>query len=207
LKIFEDLTMFEQRILCHKLPKSIDAIKIDIDSEQQGVNKHNKIIQELKRRMLNVELEQYEMKIQQYEQSYQQDLSTFQLQILNQTSSDQKSQVNKLMDLVKSYLTLYTNRLICRIRFKESRLHVKLIRCRRRRALLKKKIIDVYPQIIVDVRKVSLNRVQLDYLSRNGKCKLISPSHFNNSFVNIIYLSFFFCLFLLRKWLCPHMWI
>ena len=64
--------MFEQRILCHKLPKSFDCIKIDNDQEQ-CVNKRNKIIQVLKRRMLNVELERYENKIQHYEHLYQQD--------------------------------------------------------------------------------------------------------------------------------------
>jgi hypothetical protein len=72
LKVFEDLTMFEQRILCHKLSESFNVIKIKIDEEQCS-NKHNKIIQELKRRMLNVELEQYERKIQHYEHMYQQD--------------------------------------------------------------------------------------------------------------------------------------
>jgi hypothetical protein len=60
LQLFEKLTMFEQRILCHKLPKSLDAIKPDIDQEQ-CVNKHNKMIQEL---------EQYKMKIQHYMNVY-----------------------------------------------------------------------------------------------------------------------------------------
>ena len=72
LKVFEELTMFKQRILCHKLPKSFNVIKIKIDEEQCS-NKHNKIIQELKRQMLSIELEQYERKIQHYEHLYQQD--------------------------------------------------------------------------------------------------------------------------------------
>ena len=33
LKIFEDLTMFEQRILCHKLPNSFNSITIENDQE------------------------------------------------------------------------------------------------------------------------------------------------------------------------------
>ena len=57
MELFETLTMFEQRILCHKLPNSFSFIKVEIDQEH-CVNKRNKIIQELKRRMLNVELEQ-----------------------------------------------------------------------------------------------------------------------------------------------------
>jgi hypothetical protein len=77
LKIFEDLTMFEQRILCHKLPNSCNSITIN-DIKEQCVNKHNKMVQDLKRQMLNAELEQYELKIQHYEHLYEQELATFQ---------------------------------------------------------------------------------------------------------------------------------
>ena len=185
--------MFEQRILCHKLPKSFDCIKIDNDQEQ-CVNKRNKIIQVLKRRMLNVELERYENKIQHYEHLYQQDLTALELQILNPSSSDHKWQTDILMHFVKLYFNHHTNRLISQIRFKESRLHVKLIHQRCRRASSKKKVPDVYPQTIVDVPKVSLNCSQLDYLSRNGKCELISNSHFNNSIlyrICVLLLYFF----------------
>ncbi|CAF5184550.1 unnamed protein product, partial [Rotaria magnacalcarata] len=38
----------------------------------------------------------------------------------------------------------------------------------RRHLLSKQQIVDVYPQIIVDVPKISLNRIQLDYLSKSG---------------------------------------
>jgi hypothetical protein len=48
--------------------------------------------------------------------------------------------------------------------------HIKLIRHYHRQLLSTAKTsTDVYPQIIVDIPKVSLNRIQLDYLSRNGK--------------------------------------
>jgi hypothetical protein len=57
--------MFEQRILCHRLPKSLDDIKVDVEQEHCG-KKRNKIIQELKRRILNEQLEKYENKIQYY---------------------------------------------------------------------------------------------------------------------------------------------
>jgi cell fate regulator YaaT (PSP1 superfamily) len=80
LKIFEDLTMFEQRILCHKLPNSFNPITIN-DNKEQCVNKHNKMVQDLKRQMLNAELEQYELKIQHYEHLYEQELATFQSEI------------------------------------------------------------------------------------------------------------------------------
>ena len=75
MRIFADLVMFEQRILCHKLPESFNIIKININSEEY-VNKRNKIIKEFKRQMLNNELEQYETKIQYYEDLYHQTLHT-----------------------------------------------------------------------------------------------------------------------------------
>ncbi|CAF1496317.1 unnamed protein product [Didymodactylos carnosus] len=94
LKLFEDLTMFEQRFLSLKLPKSFDCIKAGIDQEQ-CVNKRNKIIQELKRRMLNVELVQYEMNIQHYEHLYQQDLTACQLEILIHVNSSLITSIKK----------------------------------------------------------------------------------------------------------------
>jgi hypothetical protein len=72
LEIFEDLTMFEQRILCHKFPNSFNSITIS-NNEEQSVNKRNKMVQDLKRQILNIELERYELKIQHYEHLYEQE--------------------------------------------------------------------------------------------------------------------------------------
>jgi hypothetical protein len=171
MKLFKELTIHEQRIPCHQLSNSLDYIKADIDQEQ-CINKRNKIIQGLKRRMLNVELKQYENKIEHYEHLYQQDLNVLQLQILNPTSCNQKRKADMVMNLVKSYLQHHTNSLIRYIRFQESRLHVKLIRQHRRHLLTTKEIVDVYPQVIIDVPKVPMSRMQLNYLSRNGKLKV-----------------------------------
>ncbi len=55
--------MFEQRILCHELPSSFNSITIH-DTQEHCVNKHDKMVQDLKRQMLNTELERYEMEIQ-----------------------------------------------------------------------------------------------------------------------------------------------
>ena len=191
MKLFKELTIHEQRILCHQLSNSFDCIKTDVDREQ-CINKRNKNIPELKRRMLNVELEQYENKIEHYEHLYQQDLNALQLQILTSTSSDQKRKADILMDLVISYLQHHTNSLIRYIRFKESRLHDKLIRHRRRHLLTPKKIIDVYPQVIIDVPRVSMSLMQLNYLSRNGKLKLLLNRYFNNSTIYKYVYSYYF---------------
>ena len=174
MELFEELTIFEQRILCHKLPNSFDSIDIDLNL-QQSANKRNKVIQEIKRRMLNVRIEEYESKIQHYEHLYQQEFDALQLQILNPSSSPQKCQTDILLYFVKLYLNHVTNRHMRQIRYKESRLHIKLMRQSRHdrhHPSSKKKTINVYPQIIVDVPKVSLNRTQLDYLSHNGKLNI-----------------------------------
>jgi hypothetical protein len=67
------------------------------------------------------------------------------------------------MHFVKLYLNHHTNRVIRQICFKD-----------RRHSSPSKKIIDVYPQIIVDVPEVSLNRIQLDYLHIMVSSKLYS---------------------------------
>jgi hypothetical protein len=49
--------MFEQQILCQKLPSSFNSITFD-NNEEQCVIKRNKMVQDLKRQILNAELEQ-----------------------------------------------------------------------------------------------------------------------------------------------------
>ncbi len=165
--------MFEQRILCHKLPSSFNSITIN-NNEEHCVIKRNKMVQDLKRQMLNVKLEQYELKIQHYEHLYEQELATFQSEIYKTESSYQICHLNELMYYVKIYLYHHTKLLLRQIRYKESCFHVRLLRHHRRRrrrlhSFTLSNTTDVYPQIIVDVPKVSLNRNELDYLSRTGK--------------------------------------
>lgn len=164
------MTMFEQRILCHRLPKSFDRIKPE-NNDQQCTNKRNKIIQDLKRQMLNTKLQRYEMKIQEYEHMYQQELTTFELQHSKIESSCLKDQMeDMLINLLTTYLNQQTNRFIRQIRYKESCFHTKLLHHHHSHSpTIKKTTTNVYPQVIVDVSKISLNYNQLDYLSRNGK--------------------------------------
>ncbi len=166
--------MFEQRILCHELPSSFNSITI-YNNEEQCVIKRNKMVQDLKRQMLNVELEQYELKIQHYEHRYEQELATFQSEVYKTESSYQICRLNELMHFVQIYVYQHTKLLIRQIRYKESCFHAKLLRHhrRRRQSLASRKAIDVYPRIIVDIPKVSLNRTQLDYLSLTGKLELL----------------------------------
>ena len=125
------MTMFEQRIVCHRLPKSVYQTTADLE-QRQLTNKHRKMVQELKRLILNVELEDYETAIQSYECSYQQELATLEQQILNPTSDEHKCQTDTLMYFLHSYLKQLTDRLLRRMRFKESCLRTSLMRHQRR---------------------------------------------------------------------------
>ncbi len=139
--------MFEQRILCHKLPNSFNFLTIN-NNEEQCVNKRNKMIQDLKRQMLNTELERYE-------HLYEQELAIFQSEIYKTESSYQISHLSELMYFVKIYVYYHTKLLLRQIRYKESCFHAKLV-ChhQRHKSRSVSKTIEVYSQIIVDVPKL-----------------------------------------------------
>jgi hypothetical protein len=150
------------------LPKAFDDIPIAKYQNLFG-NEANKIMQELKRRKLNDQLKKYELKLMHYEDLYQTEINMFESKLIQISLNHEHTQSDILMTLLRCYLSHQTNRLIRQIRYKESFVHVKLVRQYRRHLLSKQQIVDVYPQIIVDVPKVSLNRLQLDYLSQSGK--------------------------------------
>ncbi|CAF1535325.1 unnamed protein product [Adineta ricciae] len=168
LKVFDEQTMLEQQILCHQLPESLDSILPNLDMKKLS-QKHCKMVQELKRFTLNLELQRYEEDIHRYEQLYQEEFNKLQEQIQNPTSSDYKHQIDILMYSVESYLNNYKHRLLRQIRHREACFHTNLIRQRRRRqSFMRENNIQVHPQIIVDVPKVALNDGQLQFLSQNG---------------------------------------
>jgi hypothetical protein len=137
--------MFEQRILCHQPPHSFNSIATN-NHEEQCASERIKIVQDAKRQMLNTELEQYELKIQHYEQLYEQELTTFKSEIYKTKFFNQMSNLQMLMHFVKTYIYHHTNKVIRRIRYKESRLHVILLRHQHhRQSLTLNKTIDVYP--------------------------------------------------------------
>ena len=170
MKIFKQLTMFQQRIVCHRLPKSFDCITVE-NIEQQCKHKQNKIIQEMKRQMLNVELEQYERKLQDYEHLYQRELAAFERHLFETNSGRPIHDINEMISYIKTYLHHQTNKWMRHIRYSESCLRIKLLRHSRARS--KQDDVHVYPQIIIDTAsKVPLNQNQLNYLSYNGKLNI-----------------------------------
>ncbi|CAF3508627.1 unnamed protein product [Rotaria socialis] len=125
-------------------------------------------MQKLKHQKLNDQLKNYELKLQHYEDLYQTEINIFESKLIQTRLNHQHIQADILMTLLKCYLSHFANRLIRQIRYNEACVHVKLVRQHRRHLLSKQQIVDVYPQIIVDVPKISLNRIQLDYLSKSG---------------------------------------
>jgi len=132
------------------------------------------MIQDFKRQMLHIELEQYEVKMQQYEYEFEQEWTAFQLETSQTQSWYQMSEWNMFKNFINTYLYHNTNLWIRAIRYKESCVHVKLLQQYHRQRLPTQKNIDVYPQIIVDMAKISLNRIELDYLSRHGRLNVLS---------------------------------
>ena len=148
VRSFESFTAFQQRILCHRLPKSFDDMPHDGNLQQ----KHR---QESKRRLLFVEFEKYETALLDHAHAYE-------LEWNRQDVSE------SILKCIEEYLAQYTNRQIRAIRFHESRFHTSLTH-RRSSSTSARLPIDVYPRVIVDVDHVLLNRVQLDYLSYHGQ--------------------------------------
>ena len=108
MKIFEQLTKLEQRILCHGLHSPFDLIMIDAN-EQQGAHKRDKPAQEVKHQILDVSSEPYELQTQHYEQLCEQQLDTFLSEIYNCKSSYQIRHLNELMYLVENYVKHLTS--------------------------------------------------------------------------------------------------
>jgi hypothetical protein len=183
LAIFEALTMFQQRILCHRLPTSLfdkDDIPLESDDLKMDVNKVNKQRQESKRQRIGVEFKRFETDIQASEHAYQRELSSFELELKKTTTTqcsvpNDNNQVDALLQCLRVYLNQKTATCLRSIRYRESRFHSKLLRRRNRDSSSSSKPkIDVYPRVIVDVDKVLLTGAQLDFLSRNGQLNVCS---------------------------------
>lgn len=185
--------MFQQRIFSRRLPKSFESITV---KHEPGQSAHdvNKTLQELKRNMLDIELNRFETKLQECEQLYQRKLNAFELKLPKIIDNDQKHLVNTIMAHTKTYLEHITKAWIRRIRYEESLLRTKLLRDRRNRPL-KNEITHVYPQVIIDSSTLSLSHRQLDYLSSNGNLNLfirisMTSSNRSSSLCNASSFSF-----------------
>ena len=111
MKLFEAMTMFEQQIVYHKVPKAFNHVNIANDTGH-STKKQQKCIQVTKRRMLHMDLEQYETNIQHYDHLYEQELDTFKSEIYQLNSFYQMSCRDMLIHFVKMYLYHHTKTLV-----------------------------------------------------------------------------------------------
>lgn len=171
LKTFEELVMFEQRILSHILPQDFDKMEhlIASDMYRPPINdsiairfnkKRSKILQEGKRTILNMFVHAYEMKIQEYEKQYRHELSTFKEYVTNDTLSIGSCSQDTMTD----YINHRTNRIKQEVYHRISSFRKQLLRRRQRSSTSTKTTIDVCPQVILDVDHVPLNAAELKYL-------------------------------------------
>ena len=172
LKVFEQMILFQQRILCHRLPQSFNQIE-EITDHAGKINVQNKTIQEAKRYKLDQALENYETKLLDCEHRYQSEFSHLEIQLCKEHYAETRDYYDHLMQCLQNYLNHRKYRTIRTIRYREAYVRTALRKLHRRQMSRKSKKktnkVDVYPQVIVDTRKISLNQRQLDYLSQRGE--------------------------------------
>ena len=159
--------MFQQRIVCHRLPPATDS-DLRAMTDRKG-------IQEAKRRQLHAQLIQFEAQLMDSEQRYCQELSRLEMDVWNRSFSSKKNAFDRIMQCVQACFNHWKSQSLRSIRFREACLRAALIKLQRRQASRKthkknnKVMIDVYPQVIVDAKQVCLDQQQLAYLSHHGK--------------------------------------
>lgn len=206
LEKFEEMTMFEVRIVCKSLPRSINTLDKIIPPDdspitsmpmenqhnnnnnlQQEVNKkHRKKIRDYKRQLLAKTLEEYESNIEQNEYLYQEELLTFEYELSQQTD-----QVKKLMQCLNSYLDCRTNKIIRKIRFKEAMFRMKLLHPRHHPSTTSaNKTISIYPEAIVETLENPFTDAELTFLSSAGNTELFSIDLYGYIYIYISFLVY-----------------
>ena len=172
LKVFEQMIIFQQRILCHRLPQSFNQIE-EMTDKTDNMTVQNKHVQEAKRRKLDRTLQDYETKLLDCEHRYQDEFSKLEMQLWKQHYSETRDHYDRMMQSLQDYFDQHKHRTMRTIRYREACVRTALQKLQRRqmsrKSKKKAKKVDVYPQVIVDTKKLSLNQRQLDYLSQRGE--------------------------------------
>lgn len=168
------MTMFETRILCKTLPKSIndlDKLMLSDDgstnlSKQESDKKHRKQIRDEKRQRLHQSLEHYETIIEENEFLYQAELLHFEYDLCKDMD-----ETNNLMSCLNNYLNHHTDKMIREVYFKEATFRMKLIhpRHQRKSSSYANKHISVYPEAIVETSENLFTDQEFTLLSCTGK--------------------------------------
>lgn len=176
MKVYEEMVMFETRILCRVLPRSINKLdklvppdnlsyQYKTGSQEEALNQHHKQIRDLKRNLLHDKLSEYESVIEEHEISYQRELIEFPYEL-----SQQNSQNVSLMAHLENYLDHHTNRIMRDILYKETLFRMKLKHPRHRpKSTAKRNTVSVYPEAIIETTNNLFTDNELALLSSSGK--------------------------------------
>ncbi|CAF1506248.1 unnamed protein product, partial [Rotaria sordida] len=176
LQVYEDMIMLKERILHRFLPPNFDQIEeyiapndyysppITDHSLVEIKTKRRKILQHVKRTLINIYMCAYETKIDEYEQEYQQILNEIELKYSNNTSIVIINGLT-LFDAIKAYMLHRTNFIQQEIYYKIAYFR-QIIAQRRQRSSTAKKTIGVSPQVTIDVLHHIFNDDELTYLSK-----------------------------------------
>ena len=188
LKIFEEMTILEERIISKRLPCVINNLEftspsvgvmqytnnnMNGNSLQQNEQRYRKSIQEYKRQYLMKILEEYEYNIEELEYLYQKELFRLEYDLLEEVE-----QKNTFICCLHDYLNHRTSQTIHEIRYKQARFRFKLAHPRHRRSSTKAsglKPISVYPEAIIETTAKNLfTEKELDFLSSKGSNQIVS---------------------------------
>lgn len=187
-EIYEDWVMFKERIREKFLPLSFDQMENYVmpsfywpSMEDQTLVetriKCRKILQQMKRNILNQYMFAYEFIMNTYQQQYQQLLNELEMKLAN---SRIRMNEESLFNSIQIFINARTNR-------KKEEIFHKMISFRqvlgqrRQRASYSKQSVDVAPRVTVDVLHHTLDDDELDYLSQ-GKHSIARVLHKNRQF-------------------------
>lgn len=186
LQCYEDLQKLETRVSINFLPRNFDKLECFIAFDHyfplikdniavEFKQKRYKIIQEAKRTCLNIHVKAYESKIQQFEDQYQRELYQFQFMNSNPSSMNNGTTATTLYNSFINYINYRTNRMKQESFYERIPVYRKqLLRQYRRGLGSKKKMVSVYPNVIVDLIYHPFTATQLSYLSRGNDSNLNS---------------------------------
>ena len=184
MQVFEKFLQLETRISCQCLPHNFQTLEnfIAPDLYTPVINdpialefqhQREKIIREAKRAWLYNYAHLYEIILQNYEQRYQRDLHQLQLNTssnAHMTNDDETT--TSLFQSFTTYMDHRVNRIKREIRAEKiPRYRTKLLRLQRRQQLFStngRKLVDVSPQVIIDLICHPFNVDELAYLSRGN---------------------------------------
>jgi len=172
LEVYEEVIILNERILHQFLPPNFDQLEEYIAQDYywppiadhtlpEMKTKRRKILQKIKRNLLNMYMYAYRFKINDYQQQYEQLLDQIEL---NFSSNTMIINEQSLFNAIKLYMIHRTNRI------KEEIYHKiidfrQILTHRRQRSSTAKKAISVSPQVTVNVLHHTLHDDELDHLS------------------------------------------